>query len=131
MNLTDLKTLAEAAPPGPWKLHSSERTLYKDYKWGQDITMVASLNGEYDSKTIINPGSFTYWGPQGDEKKLAEYIAAVSPDVILKLLAQMDKLHKIYKTDFFNFIKHGDQEHQDWLESAVIDFFDKALKEAQ
>lgn len=82
MDLKQLKKLAEGATPGPW---DAEQDF--DQSCGKPCTQ----DGCHDSHAS---GTWSVWGPEhvdhADswriEKADAQYIAAVSPDVVLELL---------------------------------------------
>lgn len=84
MDLTSLKRLAEAATPGPWEAaHAGQGSFGGKFvitehfvrRPGDDIAIVAD---------VIEPGS----GAPSAEN--ASYIAALSPDKLLKLIAVVE-----------------------------------------
>ena len=83
--LAELKRLAEAATPGPWKtipgFNPHDVDILGDPhrdKHGETHTWFATVKGNDTSKTIT--------------KANADYFAAVSPDVVLALIAVVQAL---------------------------------------
>jgi hypothetical protein len=79
--MTDLRALAEAATPGPWRAEKYVPSLDDDWTEGTYGWWVEGLDWADDSGEFRN-----FTGPN------AAYIAAVSPDVVLALLDERDAL---------------------------------------
>lgn len=73
MNLDDIEKKAKAATPGPWANKWSS-----NYPFYVDVRKPAPSLSKHDAERP------TYWRVQD-----AEYIAAVSPDVVLKLIERL------------------------------------------
>ena len=86
-----LRELAEKATPGPW-----EAVLEKDER-GQPVPyyrgLIALLENGDRYLSVVNAGSKTVeekeWEPN------CSFIAAASPDVVLKLLDELDKYKEL------------------------------------
>lgn len=105
-DLNELKAKAEAATPGPWRVEDSP--WMDDFAHWEDCDRAKQVwaqneDGEDEEMLECNdranhPGELT--GPftvdVGDYYALSEanadYIAAVSPDVVLKLIAEVERL---------------------------------------
>ena len=95
--MTDLKTLAMAATPGPWQFGISE--------WNQETNKVVSVKPfDYESggycdnpgifgatdRMIVGCDEYDVFSCEADRA----YLTAVSPDAILKLLEERDRLRE-------------------------------------
>ena len=85
MNLDDLETKARAATPGPWRSdaervcdgHCGESVRYHDGSCCDRSSAIGcNIEGHSNCNTVAR-----------DADRDAVYIAAVSPDVVLKLIA--------------------------------------------
>ena len=82
--MSELRKLAEAATPGPWKVVFPENGDM-NVEWhvnGRAVNVVASWPGEVWGES----------GREGADMRDAVYIAAVSPDVVLRLLDEIEGL---------------------------------------
>lgn len=86
----ELKRLAEAATPGPWRSVWEEENPDPN---SHDEKAIIPLNPREGGYGDFVTGLIWYDGPHaGCTKQDAAYIAAVSPDVVLDLLAENEKL---------------------------------------
>jgi hypothetical protein len=83
-DITRLRTLAQAATPGPWR---TGFMLSFGFGWYEDKNFVTSADG---SMQIAGTGAEDDGGI--DRPADAAYIAAASPDVVLALLEERDAL---------------------------------------
>lgn len=79
--LSHLKTLAQAATPGPW---TAENTPYDGF-----TDPVISSGEVYVAQTVYDMQS---WSSRHDVDADTAYIAAASPDVVLALIARIEEL---------------------------------------
>lgn len=84
--ITHLRTLAQAATPGPWAIERS--TARHDSR----VLVKASA----PSQALARIGGDSLRAIESDA--LAAYIAAVSPDVVLALLAEVERLRGLIDT---------------------------------
>lgn len=98
MNIEELKRLAEAATPGPWEYQQLGQSIYAE-----------SVGGCRLEKSKFMLADIRGWGhlqyiPDGAAKQDANgaYIAATSPDVVLSLISQIERL----KAEAELFAKH-------------------------
>ena len=76
----ELRRLAEAAAPGPWKWEPPSED-----DWPEDDEPLVSLTAD---TRVIGSWGHDGWGTEATDDDRA-YIAAVSPDVVLNLLARL------------------------------------------
>lgn len=95
--MTDLRKLAETATPGPWQTlgpDSPGQWMVYDDHWC--IATASWYDPEYDYATRQKPPD-----PRAyiDADANAAYIAAASPDVILALLDEVERLRAALKSN--------------------------------
>lgn len=76
----DLRALAAAATPGPWELES-----YTHYDVAPPVT-TWSISDLERWRSLTNKVGF------GEDEATARYVAAVSPDVVVGLLDEIERL---------------------------------------
>ena len=113
--MTDLKALALAATPGPWMLLSV----------GDDDKNIAVCDEMGVSLlTVTSEGDVNFAAVYEDAD--AVYIAAASPDAILKLLEERDRLREVLEM----LQKAMTEGHQEAYNNAIAACFE-ALEEAR
>lgn len=80
MNHSDLRALAAVATPGPWFPERSQ-----DYPGAPDVDWILLIS-RWQGSSMLNTVGF------GDDEDTARYVAAVSPDVVVGLLDEIDRL---------------------------------------
>lgn len=110
MKIEELKRLAEAATPGPWRAGSISRGCTINHRHGVGECVYDRVIHFEDDHQIIQvekpfteiAGTYDYDSGGIIEKKDQLYIAATSPDVVLELISQIERL----KAEAELFAKH-------------------------
>lgn len=88
LDRTELRRLAEAATPGPWT-HGWSDGSGRWTAFTEGATIAADF--EFESPGVVVGGRDSWGVPFGVIRESdAEYIAAVSPDVVLALLDEIE-----------------------------------------
>lgn len=87
IDIAELRKVAEAATPGPWKTHAIDDTSIVSAD-GEDVATTC------DTSIVERSGAYNYERMEAD----AAYIAAASPDVILGLLDRLEAAERALPT---------------------------------
>lgn len=87
MNIEELKRLALAATPGPWATSEPRESMAaENYNCGREAKIPTTMHG------VTGPSYVTDYEDWGFQQHDAEYMAAASPDMVLSLISQIERL---------------------------------------